>query len=87
MRNGFEEAARMRKALRIISAIPLGETAEEIAKAGDWLEGLPQSDRDVLAAKVGVKSPSPETWALVVSTQRGRRPIADVFARIARSAR
>lgn len=77
----WEEVGRARKVLAILSRIPTGETAEEVAITADWLAGLSLDDRDVLAAAAGVLPPSEKTWDRVVIAARARVPAAEAFRR------
>jgi hypothetical protein len=60
--------------LAIVASLPSGDTAADNAHAADWLAGLSQDERNVLAHAAGVKAPSEATWAEVVLVQRRRRP-------------
>lgn len=73
-RNPYEAAARSRKVLKILAAVPAGETAEEITRIADWLASRTQDERNALAAWAGVNAPSETTWNEVVQVQRWRRP-------------
>lgn len=82
MVNEHEARARIRKMELILSKVPAGETADQVARTAEWLAALPQADRDVLAAAAGVNPPSDETWSLVVAAQKARRPTSsNPFAR------
>lgn len=84
--NPFESLARSRKVARLLAAVPHGRTAAEVATIADWLETRDQRWNDELAARVGVKSPSPETWAELVAAARARSPLDEIEAEIARVA-
>lgn len=84
--NPWEEAARTKKVLAILSRIPSGATLAKVEATADWLEGLCQEDRDALAAAAGVKPPSPETWDRVVEAARSRVATSAAFGRVPRSA-
>lgn len=75
----FEEAAQARKVLAILSVVPCGRDAGEIAKVAEWLRGLDQPARDALAAEAGARSPSEETWSEVVRAAEQRRSVSEMF--------
>jgi hypothetical protein len=70
----LEIAARARKVAKLLEAIPAGDTAAANIRCAHELAGWPQSARDVLAAHVGVRRPSPLSWCILVATVAARRP-------------
>ncbi|HEU5276794.1 MAG TPA: hypothetical protein VFU97_24270 [Xanthobacteraceae bacterium] len=84
--NPFETLNRARKVAKLLAAIPHGRTAAEVKTIAYWLAKRDQAWNDELAARVGVKSPSPETWAELVAAARARTPLDEFEAEIARVA-
>jgi hypothetical protein len=70
----LEIFARARKVAKLLEAIPAGDTAAANVRCAQELAGWPQTSRDVLAAHVGVRRPSPLSWALLVVSVAAWRP-------------
>ena len=70
----LEISARARKVAKLLEAIPAGDTAAANVRCAQELAGWPQTSRDVLAAHLGVRRPSPLTWCVLVAAVAGRRP-------------
>jgi hypothetical protein len=83
-KSAYEDAARVRKVLRILSLVPHGETPAAVAAIADKLASFTPAQRTVFAARAQQKPPSDATWALLVATARKREPSAP-FARAAGS--
>ena len=73
--NPYKAAARQKKSLELIAYIADRLTDEDVADPERILGGMEASDqsiRDLLAESAGVRPPSEETWALVVTGVRQR---------------
>ncbi len=77
-RNPYVEAARTRKVLALLAAVPSGDNAA----LAERLAGFSERERTIFATGAGCKPPSEETWSQLVKVVRGRRAIEDAFARV-----
>ena len=84
MTNPFEQIARARKATAIadylFSAIDAPDRISDLTV--QLVRGARQDVRDTIAHNAGQKSPSAETWALVVSELERRVEAAQSGARV-----
>lgn len=81
MVNIHEKAARALKVAKLLSVIPCGASARQIAQIADFLAALPQSDRNAFAELAGVNPPSETTWAEVVAGARARTAVVNILDR------
>jgi hypothetical protein len=70
----LEISARARKVAKTLAAIPPGDTAAANVACAAELASWPQTSRDVFAAHVGVRRPSPLNWCVLVAAVAERRP-------------
>jgi hypothetical protein len=81
--NAFAEAARAKKVVAILNAIPTGRTAAENAKIAAYFFSLSPEERKSFADHVGVNVPSEETWTKVCEALRARKTVDEVLAKLA----
>jgi hypothetical protein len=67
-----ETLARALKVVRIVDLVPKGATRAENEALAAVLASWDQADRDRFAAVAGARTPSEESWRLVVDVVRGR---------------
>lgn len=75
----FEEAGRARKVMAILKVVPTGDSSTENGIVADFLAGLSVPERAVFAKLAKVRSPSDETWRLVIEAVRARKPVGEVL--------
>ena len=68
----IETLARQAKVWRIVSVLPFPRYRAQAARLAAALANLSQADRDTIAARAGVRSPSETTWSMVVDVVRER---------------
>lgn len=81
-----EHAARAAKVLKIVALVPPPATPDERERLARVLERWEQTDRDRFAAAAGARSPSEETWRLVVAAVRAQKTGQEIEAEDARAA-
>lgn len=81
--NAFAEAARARRVVAFLNAIPTGRTAAENLKIAAYFSALSPEERKSFADHVGVNVPSEETWAKVCEALRARKTVDEVLAKLA----
>ncbi len=67
-----EHLARALKVCRIVALVPAGATRAENEALATVLASWEQEARDRFALVAGARSPSPESWSMVVEVVRGR---------------
>lgn len=80
----FEQEGRERKVAKILAKVPLVSSEAEREQVALLLAKASPEWRKSLAASVGVREPSPESWAMLVDAVRNR-PLA-TEAEISRAA-
>lgn len=76
--NGYEDAARAKKVIAILSILPPTRSEAQNDLLAMFLDGLPQPQRNVYGLLAGCKTnPSETTWELVVAAVRARHTPGD----------
>lgn len=78
--NHFEDAARNRKVIKLLAAVPCGDDAAENGAIADWLEALTPPERGLFAKEAGCNAPSTETWKQLLEAVRARRSVDEAAA-------
>jgi hypothetical protein len=81
--NEFEQAARERKCLRMLAALPATASTAESQSLADCLAKFTIADRARWATNAGCNPPSESTWTRFVELARRREPARrDPFSRV-----